>query len=55
MRRLACVLLLVPTLAACGGGKKSSGPPPALLHPAKLNAKAPQLFDITFHTTKATS
>jgi peptidyl-prolyl cis-trans isomerase A (cyclophilin A) len=51
MRRLALLLLLVPLAAACGGGG-SSGPPSALLHPEKLNAKAPQLFDITFHTTK---
>jgi peptidyl-prolyl cis-trans isomerase A (cyclophilin A) len=48
-------LLAVAVLAGCGGGggsSASSGPPAALLHPAKLTAKAPQLFDITFHTTK---
>jgi peptidyl-prolyl cis-trans isomerase A (cyclophilin A) len=54
-------LLLLPLLAAavlagCGGGGSSSsstsGPPAALLHPAKLTKKAPQFFDITFHTTK---
>jgi len=57
MRR--AVLLLLPLLAAallagCGGGGTSSaaGPPQALLHPATLTKKAPQLFDITFHTTK---
>ena len=51
MRRLLLLLLLLPVAAACGGGS-SSGPPAALLHPAKLTKKAPQLFDITFHTTK---
>jgi len=54
-------LLLLPFLAAavlagCGGGggssSSTSGPPAALLHPAKLTKKAPQFFDITFHTTK---
>ncbi|HET7146403.1 MAG TPA: peptidylprolyl isomerase [Gaiellaceae bacterium] len=50
MRRLV-PLLAVFALAACGGGG-SSGPPSELLHPAKLTAKAPQLFDIEFHTTK---
>ena len=44
-------LALVATLAACGGGSKA-GPAPALLHPEKLTAKAPQLFDVTFKTTK---
>ena len=46
------VLVGVLVLAACGGGKSSSGPPEQLLHPEKLTAKAPQLFDITFHTSK---
>lgn len=51
-------MLLLPLLAAAvlagcgGGGSTASGPPAALLHPAKLTKKAPQLFDITFHTTK---
>jgi peptidyl-prolyl cis-trans isomerase A (cyclophilin A) len=54
MRKLLVLLaLLVPALAACGGGGgSSSGPPDALLHPDKLTKKAPQLFDINFHTTK---
>jgi peptidyl-prolyl cis-trans isomerase A (cyclophilin A) len=52
MRRLAYALPLVLVVAACGGGKSASKPPDALLHPAKLTKKAPQLFDITFHTTK---
>jgi peptidyl-prolyl cis-trans isomerase A (cyclophilin A) len=52
MRKLLCLLLLVPAIAACGGGGGSSKPPAALLHPDKLTEKAPQLFDITFHTTK---
>jgi peptidyl-prolyl cis-trans isomerase A (cyclophilin A) len=38
-------------LAGCGGGSSASKPDPALLHPEKLTAKAPQLFDVTFHTT----
>ena len=43
-------------LAGCGGGghSASSGPPDVLLHPAKLTAKAPQLFTATFKTTKGT-
>jgi len=56
MRRLRpLALLAVLALAACGGGgdkSASSGPPEKLLHPDTLTAKAPQLFDITFHTTK---
>jgi peptidyl-prolyl cis-trans isomerase A (cyclophilin A) len=47
---LACAAFAV---AGCGGGGKS-GPPEALLHPAKLTAKAPQLFTATFKTTKGT-
>jgi len=47
---LACA-----ALAGCGGGHSAaSGPPDALLHPAKLKAKAPQLFTVTFKTTKGT-
>ena len=58
MRRtpfLLPLLVAVAVLAGCGGGGSSSTsttPPAALLHPAKLTKKAPQLFDITFHTTK---
>src|SRR5207245_7504303 len=54
VRRIAFALLtlaLVATLAACGGGSKA-GPASELLHPEKLTAKAPQLFDVTFKTTK---
>lgn len=54
MRKLALALaLVVLPLAGCGGGSSSAPKPdPALLHPAKLTKKAPQLFDVTFHTTK---
>ena len=44
-------LLAVAVLAGCGG-TSATGPPATLLHPAKLTKKAPQIFDITFHTTK---
>ena len=59
MRRtilLAVLVLGCVVAAGCGGGKSSSssGPPDALLHPAKLKAKAPQLFTATFKTTKGT-
>lgn len=48
----SCALLA----AGCGGGGggSSSGPPSALLHPAKLTAKSPQLYTVTFKTTKGT-
>src|SRR5947208_304958 len=49
--RLALVLVAVLVLAGCGGGSSSS-PPKALLQPDKLTKKAPQLFNVTFHTTK---
>jgi peptidyl-prolyl cis-trans isomerase A (cyclophilin A) len=54
MRRTAASILALAALAAvagCGGGGKS-GPPDALLHPTKLTAKAPQLYDVRFATTK---
>ncbi|MDX6486373.1 MAG: hypothetical protein QOF43_1526 [Gaiellaceae bacterium] len=56
MRRLALIPLAL-ALAACGGGggsssSSSAAPPPALLHPEKLTAKAPAVFDVTFHTSK---
>lgn len=44
----SCALLA----AGCGGGGSSAGPPAALLHPAKLKAKSPQLYTVTFKTTK---
>jgi peptidyl-prolyl cis-trans isomerase A (cyclophilin A) len=50
MRRRV-LLLAVMSLAVAGCGGSSGGPPKALLDPAKLTAKAPQLFDVTFHTT----
>lgn len=57
MRRAAVTTLLAVALAAAAagcGGSSSSGPPAALLHPAKLTAKAPQLYTVTFVTTKGT-
>jgi peptidyl-prolyl cis-trans isomerase A (cyclophilin A) len=42
---LAALLLAVPAAAA-------TGPNPALLHPAKLHAKAPAVFKVRFATTK---
>jgi peptidyl-prolyl cis-trans isomerase A (cyclophilin A) len=56
VRRTILIALACAALAGCGGGGKSasSGPPDALLHPAKLTAKAPQLFTATFKTTKGT-
>ena len=59
MRRATAMLLplcAAALLAGCGGGGSKSTtppePPPTLLHPSSLTKKAPQLFDITFHTTK---
>jgi len=49
--RRVLVLVAVLVLAGCGGSS-SSGPPKALLHPDQLTKKAPQLFDVNFHTTK---
>ncbi|MEN3342051.1 MAG: hypothetical protein V7644_1455 [Actinomycetota bacterium] len=49
---LAAVLFLT---AGCGGGHgttTSSGTPARLLHPERLHATAPALFDATFKTTK---
>jgi peptidyl-prolyl cis-trans isomerase A (cyclophilin A) len=56
VRRTIIIALACAALTGCGGGGKSaaSGPPAALLHPAKLTAKAPQLFTATFKTTKGT-
>ena len=48
-------LLVAALVAGCGGGTSSSttsAAPEALLHPERLNKKAPQIFDITFHPTK---
>src|SRR5262249_59102433 len=56
--RTPLLLVLVPCAvlaAGCGGsGGSSSSPPAALLHPAKLTLKAPQLYTVTFKTTKGT-
>jgi peptidyl-prolyl cis-trans isomerase A (cyclophilin A) len=54
--RTVLIALACAALAGCGGSGKSanSGPPDVLLHPAKLTAKAPQLFTATFKTTKGT-
>jgi peptidyl-prolyl cis-trans isomerase A (cyclophilin A) len=53
-------LLAAVFLAGCGGGSGSgaatsastTATPAALLHPSALNKRAPQVFDLTFHTTK---
>ncbi len=54
--RLLLVLVSCSLLAAgCGGGGGSSSKPPSeLLHPAKLTAKSPQLYTVTFKTSKGT-
>jgi peptidyl-prolyl cis-trans isomerase A (cyclophilin A) len=54
VRRTILILLACAALAGCGGssGHSASGPPDALLHPAKLNVKSPQLFTVTVETTK---
>jgi peptidyl-prolyl cis-trans isomerase A (cyclophilin A) len=57
VRRTAVTVLLALGLVAAAagcGGSSSSGPPAALLHPAKLTAKAPQLYTVKFVTTKGT-
>jgi cyclophilin family peptidyl-prolyl cis-trans isomerase len=46
-------LLACAALAGCGGSSHSSTSS-ALLNPKALNAKAPQLFTVTFKTTKGT-
>lgn len=51
---LAVVAVVLAAGCGGGGGSSSSGPPEELLHPAKLHAKSPQLFDVTFKTTKGT-
>jgi peptidyl-prolyl cis-trans isomerase A (cyclophilin A) len=52
MLRIATVCALATlALAGCGGSSSSSGPPKELLHPAQLNEKAPQLYDVTFKTS----
>src|SRR4029077_3589510 len=54
VHRTILILLACAALAGCGGGGggSASGPPDALLHPAKLNVKSPQLFTVTVETTK---
>jgi peptidyl-prolyl cis-trans isomerase A (cyclophilin A) len=56
VRRTILIVLACAALAGCGGGGNSSsstsGPPDALLHPAALNTKSPQLFTVVFKTTK---
>jgi peptidyl-prolyl cis-trans isomerase A (cyclophilin A) len=53
VRRTILIALACAALAGCGGGGGGhSGPPAALLHPATLKTKSPQLFTATFETTK---
>jgi peptidyl-prolyl cis-trans isomerase A (cyclophilin A) len=49
MLRALPILALAAVLAGCGGS--SNGTSKALLEPAKLTKKSPQLFDCVFHTT----
>ena len=51
MQRVVLLVVLALLVAGCGGGSSSS-PPKALLQPDQLTKKAPQLFNVTFHTTK---
>jgi peptidyl-prolyl cis-trans isomerase A (cyclophilin A) len=51
---LVCATFALLAAGCGGGGGSSSGPPSALLHPSKLTAKAPQLYTVTFKTTKGT-
>jgi len=52
--RTILIVLTCAVLAGCGGGGSSSasGAPDALLRPATLKAKPPQLFTVVFKTTK---
>jgi peptidyl-prolyl cis-trans isomerase A (cyclophilin A) len=52
--RLFILLAAVLVVAGCGGSSSSGKPPKELLQPAKLNEKAPQLYDVTFKTTAGT-
>jgi peptidyl-prolyl cis-trans isomerase A (cyclophilin A) len=54
VQRTILIVLACAALAGCGGGSgnSTSGPPDALLHPATLNTKSPQLFTVVFKTTK---
>jgi peptidyl-prolyl cis-trans isomerase A (cyclophilin A) len=53
VRRTVLIALASAALAGCGHSA-TTGLPAALLHPAKLTAKAPQFFTATFKTTKGT-
>jgi cyclophilin family peptidyl-prolyl cis-trans isomerase len=48
------ITLIVSVAALCAGAAAAgtTAPPPALLEPAKLTAKAPASFTVTFKTTK---
>ncbi len=48
--RTVLIAFACAVLAGCGGGHSTA----ALLHPANLNARAPELFTATFKTTKGT-
>jgi peptidyl-prolyl cis-trans isomerase A (cyclophilin A) len=52
VRRPLVLVAVLALVAGCGGGGDSSGPPDELLHPAKLTAKAPQIFQVEFKTTR---
>lgn len=50
----ALTLAALAIALGCAAASAASGPPPALLHPAKLAAKAPASYTAVFRTTKGT-
>ena len=52
MRRVILLVAALVLVAGCGGGSSAKEPPEKLLQPQKLTAKAPQIYEVTFETTK---